>query len=234
MSLYQALVLGASGAIGSAFVSHFQNDATCSLVVGLSRQSELHFELENEDGMAHCAAQLKNATGPFGACQFKWIIDATGALTIEGQGPEKRLEALNAKQLLKQFEVNAVGPALLMKHFSPLLVGQEPSCYATLSARVGSIENNHKGGWYGYRAAKAARNMFLQTAAIEASRKKPLCVFAALQPGTVQSKLSSSFVAAENAMLPEESVSKMMAVMSELKPNGRAQFVDHAGQFIPW
>ncbi|MEY4124145.1 MAG: C-factor [Pseudomonadota bacterium] len=117
MSAYQALVLGASGAIGSAFVSHFQNDAACSLVVGLSRQSELHFDLENEDGMAHCAEQLKSATGPFGACQFKWIVDATGALTIAGQGPEKRLEALNAKQLLKQFEVNAVGPALLMKHF---------------------------------------------------------------------------------------------------------------------
>lgn len=234
MSQYQALVLGASGAIGSAFVAHFQNDSACSLVVGLSRQSELHFQLENEDSMAHCAAQFQSPTGPFGACQFKWIIDATGALTIEGQGPEKRLEVLNAKQLLKQFEVNAVGPALLMKHFFPLLVGQEPSCYASLSARVGSIEDNHKGGWYGYRAAKAARNMLLQTAAIEASRKKPLCVFAALQPGTVQSKLSSGFVAAENAMPPEESVSKMMAVMSELKPNGRAQFVDHAGQMIPW
>ena len=143
MSQYQALVLGASGAIGSAFVAHFQNDSACSLVVGLSRQSELHFQLENEDSMAHCAAQLQSATGPFGACQFKWIIDATGALTIEGQGPEKRLEVLNAKQLLKQFEVNAVGPALLMKHFFPLLVGQEPSCYASLSARVGSIEDNH-------------------------------------------------------------------------------------------
>jgi len=234
MSQYQALVLGASGAIGSAFVAHFQNDSACSLVVGLSRQSELHFQLENEDSMAHCAAQLQSATGPFGACQFKWIIDATGALTIEGQGPEKRLEVLNAKQLLKQFEVNAVGPALLMKHFFPLLVGQEPSCYASLSARVGSIEDNHKGGWYGYRAAKAARNMLLQTAAIEVSRKKPLCVFAALQPGTVQSKLSSNFVAAPDAMAPEESVSKLMAVLSGLKPNGRAQFVDHAGQLIPW
>ena len=234
MSPYQALVLGSSGAIGSAFVSHFQNDSECSLVVGLSRQSELQFQLENEDSMAHCATQLQSATGPFGTCQFKWIIDATGALTIEGQGPEKRLETLNARQLLKQFEVNAVGPALLMKHFFPLLLSQEQSFYATLSARVGSIQDNQKGGWYGYRAAKAARNMFLQTAAIEVSRKKPLCVFAALQPGTVQSKLSSSFVAAESAMLPEESVSKMMAVMSELKPNGRAQFVDHAGQVIPW
>ena len=88
MSRYQALVLGSSGAIGRAFVSHFQADPACSWVVGLSRQSELHFELENEDSMAHCAAQLKNASGPFGACQFKWIIDATGALTLEGQGPE--------------------------------------------------------------------------------------------------------------------------------------------------
>jgi len=234
MSHYQALVLGSSGAIGSAFVAHFQNDAACSLVVGLSRQSELHFDLENEDSMAHCAAELKRADGPHGVCQFKWIIDATGALAIDGQGPEKRLEALNAKQLLRQFEINAVGPALLMKHFFPLLLTQEPSCYATLSARVGSLEDNHKGGWYGYRAAKAARNMLLQTAAIEAARKKPLCVFAALQPGTVQSKLSSSFVASQNAMLPEESVSKMMAVMSGLKPNGHAQFVDHAGQVIPW
>ncbi len=234
MSQYQALVLGSSGAIGSAFVSHFQNDAACALVVGLSRQSELHFDLESEDSMAHCAAQLKSATGPFGECQFKWIIDATGALTIDGQGPEKRLEALNAKQLLRQFEVNAVGPALLMKHFFPLLLIQEPSCYATLSARVGSIQDNLKGGWYGYRAAKAARNMLLQTAAIEAARKRPHCVFAALQPGTVQSKLSSAFVASQNAMSPGESVAKLMTVLSSLQPNGHAQFVDHAGQVVPW
>ena len=238
MSRYQALVLGASGAIGQAFLKHFESDAQCSLVVGLSRQknaeSGLHFELENEDSMAHCAAQLQSATGPFGACQFKWIIDATGALTIEGQGPEKRLEVLNAKQLLKQFEVNAVGPALLMKHFFPLLVGQEPSCYATLSARVGSIQDNFKGGWYGYRAAKAARNMLLQTAAIEASRKRPLGIFAALQPGTVQSNLSAKFASAQDSIRPEESVTKLMQVLSHLKPTGRAQFVDHAGQEIPW
>ena len=139
MSQYQALVLGASGAIGNAFVSHFQQDPGCALVVGLSRQSDLHFELENEASMAQCAAQLQSPTGPYGVCQFKWIIDTTGALTIDALGPEKRIEALNAQQLLRQFEVNAVGPALLMKHFFPLLPAQEPSCYATLSARVGSI-----------------------------------------------------------------------------------------------
>lgn len=234
MSHYQALVLGASGAIGNAFLAYFQNDPACELAVGLSRQTELSFALEDEDSMAQCAAALRSASGPYGACEFKWIIDATGALTIDGQGPEKRIDALNAKQLLRQFEVNAVGPALLMKHFVPLLLPQSTACYATLSARVGSIEDNHKGGWYGYRAAKAARNMLLQTAAIEAARKRPLAVFAALQPGTVQSNLSAKFVAASDAMLPEVSVAQMMHVLENLTPTGRAQFVDYAGHVIPW
>jgi NAD(P)-dependent dehydrogenase (short-subunit alcohol dehydrogenase family) len=111
---------------------------------------------------------------------------------------------------------------------------QENAYYATLSARVGSIEDNHKGGWYGYRAAKAARNMLLQTAAIEATRKRPLSVFAALQPGTVQSNLSAKFVAAQDALTPEDSVSQMMNALTHLKPTGRAQFVDYAGCEIPW
>ena len=234
MSDYQALVLGASGAIGNAFLMHFQNDPACTLAVGLSRQSDLHFELEDEDSMAHCAAALRNSSGRYGACQFKYIIDATGALTLDGQGPEKRLQALNAKQLLRQLEVNAVGPALLIKHFLPLLLTQSAACYATLSARVGSIEDNHKGGWYGYRAAKAARNMLLQTAAIEAARQKPLAVFAALQPGTVQSSLSAQFVASQDAITPQDSVSQLMQVLGKLRPTGRAQFVDYAGHEIPW
>ncbi len=234
MSRYQALVLGASGAIGNAFLAYFQNDPACELAVGLSRQTELSFALEDEDSMAQCAAALRSASGPYGACEFKWIIDATGALTIDGQGPEKRIDALNAKQLLRQFEVNAVGPALLMKHFVPLLLPHSTACYATLSARVGSIEDNHKGGWYGYRAAKAARNMLLQTAAIEIARKRPQAVLAALQPGTVQSNLSASFVAAQDAMLPADAVSKMMTALFDLKPTGRAQFIDYAGQSIPW
>jgi NAD(P)-dependent dehydrogenase (short-subunit alcohol dehydrogenase family) len=234
MSRYQALVLGASGAIGDAFLRHFQSDAQCALAVGLSRQGDVHFELENEESMASCASVLRNPSGPYGACAFKWIIDATGALTLDGQGPEKRLDALNSAQLLRQFEVNAVGPALLMKHFLPLLLTQETACYATLSARVGSIEDNHKGGWYGYCAAKAARNMLLQTAAIEAVRKRPLAVFAALQPGTVQSKLSAQFVPAQDALTPEASVARLMQVLVALKPASRAQFVDYAGQAIPW
>jgi NAD(P)-dependent dehydrogenase (short-subunit alcohol dehydrogenase family) len=234
MSAYQALVLGATGAIGNAFLKHFQNDAECVLALGLSRQGDVRFELEDESSMAQCAALLRNPLGPYGACEFKYIIDATGALTLDGQGPEKRLQALNAKQLLRQLTVNAVGPALLIKHFLPLLLTQEAACYATLSARVGSIEDNHKGGWYGYRAAKAARNMLLQTAAIEAARQRPMAVFAALQPGTVQSNLSAQFVAAQDAITPQASVAQLMHVLAQLRPTGRAQFVDYAGHAIPW
>jgi NAD(P)-dependent dehydrogenase (short-subunit alcohol dehydrogenase family) len=234
MSAYQALVLGATGAIGNAFLKHFQNDAECVLALGLSRQGDVRFELEDESSMAQCAALLRNPLGPYGACEFKYIIDATGALSLDGQGPEKRLQALNAKQLLRQLTVNAVGPALLIKHFLPLLLTQEAACYATLSARVGSIEDNHKGGWYGYRAAKAARNMLLQTAAIEAARQRPMAVFAALQPGTVQSNVSAQFVAAQDAITPQASVAQLMHVLAQLRPTGRAQFVDYAGHAIPW
>ncbi len=232
MSTYQALVLGSSGAIGRAWLAYFQSDANCRLAVGLSRSTSPAFDLANEQSMADCAASLRSDSVSQGS--FHWIIDATGALTIDGVGPEKRIDALNAQHLLKQFEINAVGPALLMKHFSPLLVTNERAVYATLSARVGSIEDNHKGGWYGYRAAKAARNMLLQTAAIELSRKRPLAVFAALQPGTVESRLSSPFVSAGQTIAPELSVRKLMTVLIDLPANGRAYFVDHSGQHIPW
>jgi DNA-binding transcriptional LysR family regulator len=156
------------------------------------------------------------------------------ALEIDGVGPEKRLDAISALGLMRSMLTNAIGPALLMKHFIPLLASDAPSVYATLSARVGSIEDNRKGGWYGYRAAKAARNMLLQSAAIEASRRRPLAVFAALQPGTVRSKLSRPFVAPSDAMAPEASASQLLQVLQSLKPTGRAQFVDFKGASIPW
>jgi NAD(P)-dependent dehydrogenase (short-subunit alcohol dehydrogenase family) len=105
--------------------------------------------------------------------------------------------------------------------------------WAKMSARVGSIEDNHKGGWYGYRASKAALNMLLQTAAIEIARRRPLAVIAALQPGTVRSRLSQPFVG-EEGLAPEESARRLLTVINRLQPNGRAHFVDHLGNSIPW
>ena len=98
---------------------------------------------------------------------------------------------------------------------------------------MGSIEDNRKGGSYGYRAAKAALNMLLQTAAIELSRRRPLAVVAALQPGTVQSALSRPFVG-DDALRPDEAARRLLSVLDVLQPSGRAQFVDHQGRHIAW
>ncbi len=223
---YRALVLGASGALGAAFVRALQADAACTEVVGLSRHTSPAFRLEDEDSLAAAAATLQ---GP-----FQLILDATGALTLDGQGPEKHLGALNASQLARAFEINTIGPALLLKHFIPLLDAEQRCIYAKLSARVGSISDNRKGGWYGYRAAKAALNMVLQTAAIEAARKRPKLVVAAMQPGTVASRLSAPFVAAQDCLTPAQSVAGLLQALDVLPAQAAAHFVDYQGQTIPW
>ena len=221
------MVLGASGALGQAWLELLQADPRCAQVVGLSRQSDPPLVLEDEASLIACAHHL----APVGPLHL--VLDATGALTIEGRGPEKRLDELDRAALLRAFEVNAVGPALLIKHLAPLLATGQRVVWAKLSARVGSIEDNAKGGWYGYRASKAALNMFLQTAAIELARKRPLAVVAALQPGTVRSRLSQPFVG-DNALDPRTSAQRLLNVLDTLEPTGRAQFVDHLGQAIPW
>lgn len=225
---YHALVIGASGAIGAAFLTALEDDTRCSLAVAVSRSSHPGFDLCNEAGLAELAAELR-PDGP-----FHLIVDATGALMLNGMGPEKHLGALNAAQLRQAFDVNTIGPALLLRYLTPLLAGGERCIYAKLSARVGSISDNHKGGWYGYRASKAALNMLLQTAAIELHRKRPLAVVAALQPGTVASPLSAPFAQAAATIAPEASVRGMLAALDGLEPAGRAQFVDYRGQPIPW
>ncbi|MFN5178297.1 SDR family oxidoreductase, partial [Limnohabitans sp.] len=176
---YRALVIGASGAIGQAFMQALEADPRCARVQALSRGQPMPWDLTDEASLAQLALQVQ---GP-----VHLVVDATGALTLDGQGPEKRLPELQARLLLHSLHVNAVGPALLLRHLSPLLARGERVIWAKLSARVGSIEDNRKGGWYGYRAAKAALNQLLQTAAIEMARQRPLGVVAALQPGTVVS-----------------------------------------------
>ncbi len=224
---YRALVIGASGAIGGALLEQLQSDPRCELALGVSRQSSPGLDLLSEASIAACAQALA-AQGP-----FHLVLDATGALTVNGRGPEKRLDELDATNLLAALQLNAVGPGLVLQHFAPFLASGQRVIWGKLSARVGSIEDNRKGGWYGYRAAKAALNMLLQTAAIELARRRPLAVVAALQPGTVQSALSQPFVG-EDALRPEEAAQRLLRVLDALQPSGRAQFVDHQGQHIPW
>lgn len=222
---YRALVIGASGALGQAFVRALQGDPRCALVQAISRGQPCAWDLCDGGSLAAMAARLP---GP-----WHLVVDATGALTLQGHGPEKRLQELDAGRLLHSLQVNAVGPALLLQQLSAQLARGERVIWAKLSARVGSIEDNRKGGWYGYRAAKAALNQLLQTAAIELARQRPLAVVAALQPGTVRSALSQPFVG-DQAMDPAWSAQRLLTVLDALAPTGRAQFMDHQGQPIPW
>ncbi len=225
---FKALVLGSTGTLGSAFVQALQGCEGCSQVVTVSRTSHAGFALESEESIAQAAAQEKSK-GPYSI-----IVDATGALTIDGKGPEKRLAALNAAQLARAFEINAIGRALILKHFIELLPRQGRCLFAVLSARVGSLSDNKLGGWYGYRASKAAGNMLLQTAAIESHRTRPDAVFVAMQPGTVPSNLSAPFQSGHTTVSATDSVAGLLKAIHELEARPQAWFIDYQGGLIDW
>lgn len=225
---YRALVIGAGGAIGQGFVRALQDDPWCAHVETVSRSHDSGFDLLVP------ASLEAQAAASAGGGPYHLIVDATGALTIDGVGPEKSLAAVQPDVLARSFQLNAIGPLMVLRHFAPLLA-PGASIYAKLSARVGSITDNRKGGWYGYRASKAALNMLLQTAAIELQRKNPALRVVALQPGTVRSNLSKPFSAGVAHLLePAESVAGMLAALRGLQARQGAHFVDYQGQEIPW
>jgi NAD(P)-dependent dehydrogenase (short-subunit alcohol dehydrogenase family) len=229
MSRYVAVV-GATGSIGFAFVQALRNQGATVFELSRSGAGHIHVDLLQETSITQAASELK---ARLGEVRLDMLIDATGALTIDGRPPEKSLSAISSESLTAAFQVNAIGAALLLKHMCPLLVSGR-CVYAKLSARVGSIGDNRKGGWYGYRASKAALNMLLHTAALELQRKNKDCIVAALQPGTVASNLSAAFVKAQDALTPEESAVALLRVLVELTPISGAHFVDYQGQRIEW
>ncbi|MDC8771472.1 SDR family NAD(P)-dependent oxidoreductase [Roseateles albus] len=224
---YRALVLGASGAIGAAFVQKLQADPRCALVLGLGRKTVPAIDFEQESSIAAAAAEL----APQG--RFQLIINAAGVLHRPGFMPEKQLGQLSYEQLLSSFTVNTLGPALLLRHFSPLL-DRRRGVMAMLSAKVGSIEDNRLGGWYSYRASKAALNMLIKTAAIELRRSQPQTVLVALHPGTVSSALSAPFRGAEIGRPAEVAAAEMLAVLDGLSPADTGQFISYSGERLPW
>ncbi len=228
---FKALVFGASGAIGGAFVETLSTTPNCGAVIAVSRSTHPQFDIANEASIAAVAEELTPQS------PFHFIVDATGALHLGSVGPEKRLQDLNGNTLSQALMVNAIGPALLLKNAVSLLPSGSRCIYAKLSARVGSISDNRKGGWYGYRASKAALNMLLQTAAIEIQRRRPDALLVALQPGTVRSRLSAPFLPADGdhaAMTPQASVEKMLRAIDRLPASRRATFIDYRGDPIPW
>ncbi len=221
--MLNALIIGGSGGIGKALARALDGRET-TIVVG--RSTTPGIELTDESSIA-AAAEALRPLGP-----FHRIVDATGALTIDGRGPEKRLAELDAPHLARAFAINAIGPALLLKHFAPLLPATGRCVFATLSARVGSIGENELGGWYGYRASKAALNQIWRTASIEIGRKRPEAILMALQPGTVRTGLSAPFTKGDQGFTPDEAAEKLLAVMDSATASG--VFLDYAGRTVAW
>ena len=150
-----AVVIGATGGIGNALMQALAQDGAYNAVIGLSRSSTPPLELTSETSIAAAAAFTAGKGTP------RLIMDATGVLQSETIKPEKSWRELNAAQMAEAFAINAIGPALVMKHFLPLLPRESRAVFATLSARVGSIGDNRLGGWYSYRASKAALNQLI-------------------------------------------------------------------------
>ena len=223
---YRAVVIGSSGGIGSAFVDALNKDARCAEIIGLSRSSG--FDLTDEATIIS-AAQKIGAKGP-----VHLTIDATGFLHNEQIQPEKTIRALDPVHMARAFAINATGPLLVLKHFHPLLPANEKAVFATLSARVGSIEDNRLGGWISYRASKAALNMGIKTAAIEIGRKWKRAALIALHPGTVQTLLSDPFAGSRPTFTPEEAARKMLTTIDRLDHTHNGTFLDYDGLTIPW
>ena len=231
-------VIGSSGGIGAALVERLVSSDQVARIHALSRSGRSHpsskvanltFDFTDEESLI-AAAQALQEVGP-----FDLILVATGLLQGEGIAPEKNLRALSHEGLAKSFEVNTIGPAMTAKYFAPLLRRDEKAVFAALSARVGSISDNRLGGWYAYRASKAALNMILKTLAIEIGRRFKNQIIVGLHPGTVDTSLSKPFqgnVPEGKLFTPEFSAEKLLSVIDGLSAEDSGNLFDWAGEQI--
>ncbi|WP_428407294.1 SDR family NAD(P)-dependent oxidoreductase [Hyphococcus sp.] len=224
---YNALVIGASGGIGSAVTDALNDDPQCAHVIALSR-SRNRLDLTDEESVATAAQNIAPGDG------FDLIFNAAGVLDINGAGPEKAFKDIDAEVMARALAVNAVGTALAFKYFLPLMKRDGKSVFATLSARVGSIADNRLGGWMSYRASKAALNQIVRCAAIEEKRRNKESIVVALHPGTIPTPLTEKYAKDRYTASPEECARNLLGVISRLSAEQSGGFFDYAGETIPW
>ena len=217
------LLIGNSGGIGSALQSAWTSQG-CE-VTGLSR-SHHGFDITDEISVNRHLSKLN--------IQFDIIFIATGGLSAANSKPEKSLSDLTQLFLQKQFLLNAAGPAMILKHSKKLLRKDVTTIVAVLSARVGSIGDNRLGGWYSYRASKAALNQIIHSAAIELKRSHPKSICVALHPGTVRTAMTEKYVGNNKSVSTDESANNLLRVINHLKQDQTGLFFDWAGKRIEW
>ena len=227
------VIIGSTGAIGAAFTRYYAGLESSSAIYALSRSgvpagdarvTAIPMDITDESSVAQAAAALE-------ATPLHAVILATGVLHDNASlQPEKSLRDIDADNFARVFSINTIGPALVMKHFLPLLDRNKRALFSALSARVGSISDNRLGGWYAYRASKAALNMLIRTAAVEMKRRNPQAIILGLHPGTVDSALSQPFqrrVADGKLFTADVAVARMAAVLETAGP-------DDSGKCLAW
>lgn len=252
---FNACVIGASQGIGLGFVkylltSHQHNQLSVNHIYATYRQDDsarelltlaatnpeqitcLRMDITDENQIAMGMQSIRNQVQ-----KLHFAINCVGILHEENLQPEKSLRHLNFDNLTRYFQVNSIGGVLLAKHLLPLFKHQDRSVFATISAKVGSIGDNFLGGWYGYRASKAALNMLMRNVAIEYARSCPKSIVVTLHPGTTDTRLSQPFqtnVPPEKLFPVERTVSQLMAVIQGLKAENSGQFFSWDGSNLPW
>ncbi len=218
-----ALIIGASGGIGSAVSKALV--ARGVAVTGLSRRVD-GLDVTDEASVAAIMGALEGV--------FDLIFVASGALEIDGAPPEKSLQAVTTRALADQFAVNCIGPSMVLKHGLRLLPRKGRAVFVALSARVGSIGDNRLGGWYSSRAAKAALNQMIHTAAIEFGRTHKDAICVCLHPGTVATDFTAKYAARHKTVPPEEAAQNLLAVIEGLVVSDSGLFFDWAGKPVSW
>jgi NAD(P)-dependent dehydrogenase (short-subunit alcohol dehydrogenase family) len=225
-----AVVIGASGGIGEALAAQLAASNSFSRVLGYSRSSDVALDLTLPLTIEAVAVDVERD-----GRDLRLVINATGVLESEECVAEKTFRQLDAAEMARAFAINTIGPALLMKHLLPLLPRSGKSVFANLSARVGSIGDNRLGGWYSYRASKAALNQIVHTAAIELARSRPDALCVAIHPGTVATRLSQRFAKSGlDIQSPETAAMRILSVLDTMPANASGGFFDQHGRPIAW
>lgn len=217
----RALVIGATGGIGQAICETLAVRGVA--VKGLSRRDGLDFARPET---------VEAVLGPLDP-GFDMIFVASGILTGVSARPEKALREVGAEEMAAQFAVNAIGPALVLRHAARLMPRDRRAVVAALSARVGSIGDNRAGGWYSYRASKAALNQIVHTAAIELGRTHGQSICVALHPGTVATAFTAGFPGHDKHR-PAQAAAHLLDVLDGLGPDDSGGFFDWKGERVVW
>lgn len=229
MTRNAAIIIGSTGGIGAALTEKLSLNDTFETVLGFSRKTIPAIDVLNEESIASAAEHVRlSELAP------TLIIVATGLLHKDGRGPEKSLRELDPEWMIENYRLNAVAPALIAKHFLPLMPRSGRVCFAALSARVGSISDNRLGGWYSYRASKAALNMLIRNLSIEWQRKNPEAILVGLHPGTVETSLSAPFKGnpEHERFTPSKVADQLLNVLQTLDSNDSGQLFAYDGHIV--